>query len=113
MMRLSRAQFKYALRSAKQQEGTLRRESLAKKLALRQPNKFWQEIRVMNGNHKSLPSCVGGVSGKDDIADVWRQHFDKLFNCIQDDDVNTRMINAEYSADITVTFDEVAMAIRK
>ena len=32
----------------------------------------------MNGNHKSLPSCVGGVSGKDDIADVWREHFDKL-----------------------------------
>ena len=113
MMRLSRAQFKYALRSAKQQEGTIRRESLAKKLALSQPNKFWQEIRVMNGNHKSLPSCVGGVSGKDDIADVWREHFDKLFNCIQDDDVNTRMINAEYSADITVTCDEVAMAIRK
>ena len=113
MMRFSRAQFKYALRSAKQQEGTLRRESLAKKLALSQPNKFWQDIRVMNGNHKSLPSCVGGVSGKDDIADVWREHFDKLFNCIQDDDVNTRMINAEYSADIIVTYDEVAMAIRK
>ena len=49
MMRFSRAQFKYALRSAKQHEGTLRRESLAKKLAaLSQPNKFWQEIRVMN-----------------------------------------------------------------
>ena len=69
--------------------------------------------RVMNGNHKSLPSCVGGVSGRDDIADVWREHFDKLFTCIQDDDVNTRMINAEYSADIIVTSDEVAMAIRK
>ena len=67
----------------------------------------------MNGNHKSLPSCVGGVSGKDDIADVWREHFDKLFNCIQDDDVNTRMINAEYSADIIVTSDEVVLAIRK
>ena len=115
MMRFSRAQFKYALRSAKQHEGTLHRESLAKKLALSQPNKFWQEIRVMNGNHKSLPSCVGGVSGKDDIADVWREHFDKLFNCIglQEEDVNTRMINAEYSADIIVTSDEVAMAIRK
>ena len=56
MVRFSRAQFKYGLRSAKQQEGTLRRESLAKKLALSQPNKFWQDIglRVMNGNHKSV-----------------------------------------------------------
>ena len=67
----------------------------------------------MNGNHKSLPSCVGGVSGNNDIPDVWREHFDKVFNCIQDDDVNTRMINAEYSADIIVTSDEIAMAIRK
>ena len=67
----------------------------------------------MNSNHTSLPSCVGGVSGKDDIADVWREHFDKLFNCIHDDDVNTRMINAEYYSDIIVTSDEVAMAIRK
>ena len=53
MMRFSKAQFKYALRSAKQHEGTLRRESLAKKLALSQPNKFWQEIRVMNGMDKT------------------------------------------------------------
>ena len=56
---------------------------------------------------------MGGISGNDNIADVWRQHFDKLFNCIQDNDVNTRMINAEYSADIIVTSDELAMAIRK
>ena len=112
-MRCSRAHFKYTLRSAKQQEGTLRKESLGKKLALSQPSKFWQEIRVMNGNHSSLPSCVGGVTGKDEIADVWRQHFDKLFNCIQDDDVNTRMTNAEYSADIIVKSDEVGIAIRK
>ena len=59
------------------------------------------------------PESVGGVSGKDDIADVWLEHFDKLFNCIQDDDVNTRMITAEYSADIIVTADEVVIAIRK
>ena len=37
IMRFSRAQFKYALRSAKQQDGTLRRESLAKKRALKAP----------------------------------------------------------------------------
>ena len=112
MIGFSRAQFKYALRSAKEQDGT-RGESLAKKLALSQPNKFWQEIRVMNGNHKSVPTCIGGVSGKDDIADVWREHFDKLFNCSYDDDVNKRMIKAEYSADIIVTSDEEVMPIRQ
>ena len=59
---------------------------MANKFALSQPNTFWQEMRITNG---------------------------KLFKCIQDNDVNTRMINAEYSADIIVTSDKVAMAIRK
>ena len=61
----------------------------------------------------STELCGRYISGHDDISNVWRQHFEKVFNCIQDNDVNTRMINAEYSADIIVTSDEVAMAIRK
>ena len=41
----------------------------------------------MNGNPKSPPSCVGGVSGKCEIDDVSREHYDKIFNCIQDDEL--------------------------
>ena len=37
----------------------------------------------------------------------------RLFNCIQDDDANTRFINAEYSGDILVSSSEVAAAIQK
>ena len=60
-----------------------RRESLVQKLALMEPKQFLQEIRDMNSSNTSLSSCVGGVSGKEEIADLWRQHFEKLFDCIQ------------------------------
>ena len=47
LMRQTRSQFKYALRTVKNNENVLRRESLANKLACSNPNKCWQEIRTM------------------------------------------------------------------
>ena len=47
LMRQTRSQFKYALRTVKDNENVLRRESLANKLSCSNPNKFWQEIRSM------------------------------------------------------------------
>ena len=62
-MRQTRLQFKYALRYVKQHENIMRKDSLAKKLAMSDPTKFWSEIRKMSGQNNTLPSCVEGVSG--------------------------------------------------
>ena len=64
LMRQTRSQFKYALRTVKNNENVLCRESLANKLACSNPNKFWQEIRTMTSRSTSLPSSIEGVSGK-------------------------------------------------
>ena len=40
-MRLTRLQFKYALRYIKQYDNTMRKDSLAKILAMSDPTKFW------------------------------------------------------------------------
>ena len=58
LMRQTRSQFKYALRTVKNNENVLRRESLANKLACSNPNKFWQEIRTMTSKTTSLPSSI-------------------------------------------------------
>ena len=44
LMRQTRSQFKYALRTVKDNENVLRKESLANELACSNPNKCWQEI---------------------------------------------------------------------
>ena len=54
LMRQIRSQFKYALRTVKNNENVLRRESLANKLACSNPNKFWQEIRTMTSKSTYL-----------------------------------------------------------
>ena len=98
-MRLTRLQFKYALRYVKQHGNIMRKDSLAKKLAMSDPTKFWSEIRMMSGHNNTLPSCVEGVSGKGRIVEQWRLHFENLFNCVQDLERNDMSFNAEYNDD--------------
>ena len=109
-MRLSRSQFKYALCFVKKHENTLRRESLAHKLAQCKPADFWKEIRSMNMNKTTLPSSIAGTTGGTNIAELWRQHFSQLFNCI-DDDVNGAILDHVFSSDMVVTSEEVDSAI--
>ena len=81
-MRQTILQFKYALRYVKQHENIMRKDSLAKKLAMSDPTKFWSEIRTTSGQNNTLPSCVEGVNGMGRIAEQWRLHFEHLFNCV-------------------------------
>ena len=113
LMRQTRLQFKYALRYVKQHENIMRRDSLAKKLAMSDPTKFWSEIRTMSGQNNALPSCVEGVSGMGRIAEQWRLHFEHLFNCVQDPERNNMSFNSEYNDNIVVTTEEVVSAVQK
>ena len=85
------------------------RDSLAKKLAMSDPTKFWSEIRMMSGKSNTLPSCVEGVSGKGRIVEQWRLHFENLFFLERND----MSFNAEYNDDIVVTTEEVVRAVQK
>ena len=78
LMHQTRYQFKYALRTVKNNENVLRRESLANKLACSNPNTLCQEIRTMTSKSTSLPSSIEGVSGKHAISELWKSHFGRL-----------------------------------
>ena len=75
----------------------MRKDSLAKKLAMGDPTEFWSEIRTMSGQNNTLPSCIEGVSGMGRIAEQWRLHFEHLLNCVQDPERNNMSFNAEYN----------------
>ena len=112
LIRHTRSQFKYALRTVKNNENVLRRESLANKLACSNPNKFWQEIRTMTSKSTSLPSSIEGVSGKHAISELWKSHFGRLLNVIQDDGVCDISCDTGYSDDIHVGTNEVVLAVQ-
>ena len=35
----------------------------------------------------SLPNSIEDVTGIDEITELWRSHFEQLFNCIRDIDI--------------------------
>ena len=53
-MRISRAQFKYALRIASRNEETARANALARDLYDKELNKFWSSVRQLNRNSSLL-----------------------------------------------------------
>ena len=78
----AKARFKSALRYIKKNESELRREALAKKLIQRDTKGFWKEVRKMSGSHVPRPSMMEGVVGEDNIAKLWKEHFEDLFNSV-------------------------------
>ena len=112
LMHQTRSHFKYALRTVKNNENVLRKESLANKLSCSNPNKFWQEIRTMTSKSTSLPSSMEGVTGKHAISVLWKSHFGRLLNVIQDDGLCDISCDTVYSDDIHVSTNEVVLAVQ-
>ena len=101
--------FKYAVRYIKNNENTFRADGLARKLQTNNHIDFWKAVRVMNSNKTALPSDIEGVSGPDNIAQIWREHYMKLFNCVKS---NVMMVdNIDLATNVVVRSSEVADAI--
>ena len=79
-----------------------------------EPKEFWNKIKQMNSSRIPLPSCIDGISGVENIAEMWREHYSSLFNSVQlvngvryDYD-----LRSEYN-DVLVTSQEVEKTIRE
>ena len=64
-----------------------------------------------NNCRTPLPCSIDGVSGDANIAGIWKEHFEQLFNCIND--VGDVTFSTEYSSDIAVSAAEVAQAVMR
>ena len=75
----SKHRFKLALRYITKNEDALRRESLAKKLSQLSSNDFWKEISLINNSRAMLPTSIEGATGTEEIAKLWKKHFESIF----------------------------------
>lgn len=90
----------------------MRGDSLARELQNNNHYDFWKEVRVMNNCKTSLPSNIeGNVSGLDKIAEVWREHYSKLFNCVKSNIVVVE--NVDLSENMAVSSEDVYDAIMR
>ena len=81
-MRATRAPFKLALREWRANEERLRAEALASKLTDANMKEYWSDIRKAKPRPCKLTNNLDGVSGEENIVNLWRRKYERLFNCI-------------------------------
>ena len=114
-LRLAKSRFKYSLRWCAKNERDLRAKSLADKL-LKNPRdtaSFWKEVRKLNSS-PPLSCTVGGVSGADSIARLWKDHFSGILNSVSGESLKDSVLsrlNTATSGVKNISVQEVADAL--
>jgi len=83
LMRKTRAVFKLALRYCRQHEEQMRADACANSLESKDPRKFWDSVyKISNNRATKYASTVNGVTGDQEIACMWKQHFEQSYNSV-------------------------------
>ena len=106
-MKNTRARFKYGLRILKQHKNQIISNSLAAKLQQTRPDHFWKDINRWHSSKMPTPNCIDGVTGANDIVELWKDRFQRLLNCIQDENIEELPVDVSYSSDIHVTVADI------
>ena len=53
-------------------------------------HKFWRNVyKISNNRATNFATCVGGSSGVEDVTEMWKQHFAKLYSSSVDNGQQT------------------------
>ena len=110
-MKSTRKQFKYELRRCKRLKDQKSADALAKAFHSNTSSKvFWQNIKKLKKS-SPLPAAVGGASGSQKIAEMWKNQFSNLLNSVGNDEYkefvynnitckNSYMNSSQYMCDV-------------
>ena len=119
-MKLTRARFKYALRSCKRNEDAIKCDQLASHMSELNMIDFWKQIKHMSTSKSVRSNTIDGVTGDGNIAEKWKCHYENIFNSIKNvsmkDSVlhDVQLYNAIFNmSDVSlVTANEIAALIK-
>ena len=93
-MRAARKEFKYALRSCKNNKAQLEADGLAKSLMHKDMRGFWKAIHTSTNSNISSANTVGGKVGSADILKMWHEHYSGAFQSVRNtDDEHPSLLN--------------------
>ena len=74
---------------------------------------MWGEISKINNCRVPLPTSIENVSGNENIIELWKNHFQNLFNCLNSNITSAHTVkNCDINA-LKVTIDDIKNAIDK
>ena len=94
-MQQTRSRFKYALRYCQQHELQIGADMLAESLANKDCKGFWDRLKCLsNDKATSHATTVGGCCGENSIVDMWKDHFEGLYNSVDVSDARGKFMSA-------------------
>ena len=115
LMRKSRALFKYTLRACRRTANQKRADAMASKLLKGGSSSyFWKDVKKLTHCRPTLPKTVDGVSGENNIAELWRKHYHDIFNSVIPKHFDPTVFNnLKYHNSCAVSKSEVSECIKK
>ena len=84
IIRLSaRKQYHKAVKKLKQKDDDLRRERMAQQLNENNARDIWKEIRKLKQTNSIVSNVIDSKSDKNDIADLFREKYEILYNSVK------------------------------
>ena len=72
---------------------------------------MWKEVKKITNSKVPLPNTVDYVTGSENVSNMWKKHFNELFNCVKSDDINS-INDIKYDKSLIVNWREVKDAIK-
>ena len=79
-MKLSRSDFKNALKYCRDNELKIKKQNLLAKFRFSNKIPFWKEVSKLNGKRSNEISCIDGKSDSKEIAYIFDRKFNKIFD---------------------------------
>ena len=114
-MQSTRAAFKQAIRRCRASSSRVEADRLAHKLLMKDSKNFWKEIRNINGKTSPpVATTIGAVTGKNDIADLWRRHYSSILNSASHNEIDHTVLSLLHNCPHidSITVNEVSSAIK-
>ena len=117
-MKRTRAYFKCVFRKCKRDVSKNIADSIATKLLQKDDKSFWKEIKRQNEfNTSKSANTINDITGEQDIADMWHNHYKLLLNSSNDESrkgfVMYEIGKKECMSLDRVTVEEVTQAIKQ
>jgi len=108
-MRRTRAAFKLALRYCRAHEEQLRADAYAANLNANDSKKFWKQVQKDGCNKvKKFAVSVNGAVGDDNIAAMWKTHFESVYSSINSS-YHRRLFESRINALVPGTYTKISM----
>ena len=66
----------------------MRQEAIANALCDDGEGNFWKEIKKLTPSNVPLPTSIDNATGKKEVTEFWKSHFEQLLNCVPGRDLN-------------------------